>query len=127
MTDKKVLIIDDDPEFLDEVNDLLSHTGYKVTAVNDSARAVDTVNEIKPDAILLDMRMKNVSGFEIADSLHRNPETSNIPIIAMTGYYTLKEKSWFMDFVGISRCLNKPFKPLDVISAIENLFKNSEK
>ena len=75
MTDKKILIIDDDPEFLDEINDLLSHTGYKVTAVNDSTRAVDTANEIKPDVILLDLRMKNVSGFEIADSLHRNCTT----------------------------------------------------
>lgn len=124
MIDKKILIIDDDPEFLDEINDLLSHKGYRVTPVNDSTRAVDTANETKPDVILLDLRMKNVSGFELADRLHRNPETSSIPIIAMTGYYSIKEKSWFMDFVGINRCLNKPFKPVDVISAIENLFKD---
>ncbi len=69
--------------------------------------------------ILLDLRMRRTSGFEIADGLKRFLETERIPVIAMTGFYTMKEHSWLMNFCGIKKCLKKPFNPLDVIAEIE--------
>ena len=119
MAEKKVLIVDDDVEFLDELKETLVLTGYDVTGISDGASAVKAARVGKPDVIVLDLRMHAMSGFEVADRLKGSPETARIPVIAMTGYYTLKEHSWLMNFCGIKKCLKKPFNPLDVIGEIE--------
>jgi len=126
MVQKKVLIVDDDKEFLEELKEMLAATGYVVTAVGDSVSAVKAARAIIPDVVLLDLRMKQMSGFEVADGLKAYSDTANIPVIAMTGYYTLKEHSWLMNFCGIKKCLKKPFNPLDVIAEIEKVLKENE-
>lgn len=123
MSGKKVLIVDDDKEFLEELREVLGNTGYDVTIVVDGIAATKAARIVKPDVILLDLRMKGMSGFEVADRLKGFSDTADIPIIAMTGFYTLKEHAWLMNFSGIKRCLRKPFNPLDVIAEIENVLK----
>jgi CheY-like chemotaxis protein len=124
MSEKKVLIVDDDKEFLEELREVLANTGYDVTVAGDGIAASKAARAVKPDVILLDLRMKGMSGFEVADRLKGFPDTVGIPIIAMTGFYTLKEHAWLMNFSGIKRCLRKPFNPLDVIAEIESVLKN---
>ena len=119
MVRKRVLVIDDDEEFLEELKELLAQTGYEVSDISDSSIALKVARETRPDVILLDLRMRRTSGFEIADGLKRFLETERIPVIAMTGFYTMKEHSWLMNFCGIKKCLKKPFNPLDVIAEIE--------
>ena len=125
MDEKKILIIDDDKDFLGELKELLSRSGYVVIDVNDSTEALTKARSEQPDVILLDLRMRQTSGFEIADGLKRFAETAKIPVIAMTGFYTMKEHSWLMNFCGIQKCLRKPFNPLDVITEIECAVKRS--
>ena len=125
MADKKVLIVDDDVEFLRELKEMLAATGYSVTAVGDGLAAVRAAQVIKPDIILLDLRMQAMSGFEVADRLKGFSRTYKVPLIAMTGYYTLKEHAWLMSFCGIKRCIRKPFHPLDVITEIEDTLKEA--
>ena len=120
---KKILVVDDDEEFLQEFREMLVSSGYDVTAVPDGVSAVKAVCVGKPDVIILDLRMRGMSGFEVADKLKGVPEAAGIPLIAMTGYYTLKEHAWLMNFCGITKCLKKPFNPLDVIAEIENVLK----
>jgi len=125
--EKKVLIVDDDKEFLEELREMLAVTGYDVTSVSDSIAAIKAARTVNPDIILLDLRMTAMSGFEVADRLKGFPDTAGIPIIAMTGFYTLKEHAWLMNFCGIKRCIRKPFNPLDVIAEIENTLKENHK
>lgn len=119
MTQKKILIIDDDKEFLEELKETLILNGYDVVGMSESISAIKIAKAVNPDLILLDLKMSAMSGFEVADGLKRIPETSQIPIIAMTGFYTMKEHSWLMNFCDIKKCLKKPFNPQDVITEIE--------
>ena len=123
MAGQKILVVDDDKEFLEELRALLVRTGYDVTAVSESASAVKIARETKPDLILLDLKMSAVSGFEVAEGLRHFPETRATPIIAMTGFYTVKEHSWLMVFCDIKKCLKKPFNPSDVITEIERVLQ----
>lgn len=123
MAEKKILIVDDDKGFLEELKEMLEATGYIVIAVIDGYLALKAAQTTKPDLIILDLRMQSMSGFEVADRLKGFAQTAKIPIIAMTGYYTMKEHIWLMNFCGIKRCLRKPFNPLDVITEIESVFK----
>lgn len=118
MPNKRVLIVDDDKDFLDELNETLALSGYEMTAVNDSLEALDTAARVKPDVILIDLKMPKKSGFQLADELRHLSGLGRIPIIAMTAFYK-DEYTPLMRICGIKRWLKKPFNPLDVIAEIE--------
>lgn len=116
---KKVMVIDDDQSFLDEIEEMLKSSGYDTVLLSDSTSAIEKVSEYKPDVLLLDIKMEGASGFKIADELRRMPELKNIPLIGVTGFYTENEHRLFMKMCGIKKIIIKPFQPLDVIAAIE--------
>ena len=119
MAKKKILVVDDDKDFLEELGEVLDNAGYDVVPVNESSTVPATVSSIKPDLILLDLRMPTMSGFEVAASLNQQADVCHIPVIAMTGFYTVEEKSFLMNFCAIKKCMKKPFNPLDIIKEIE--------
>jgi len=124
MTTKRILVVDDDLEFLQELKETLHLSGYDVDAINKSVNAVSFAIDRKPDLILLDLRMDGMTGFEVAKELRGLPQTSRIPIIAMSGYFSESQDCTLFDFFQIRDCLQKPFNPLDVISHIENKLKD---
>jgi len=124
---KKILIVDDDKEFLEELNETLLLSGYDVSAVSESTRAFGVATEIKPDVILLDLKMKGMTGFEVANKLKSFPQTMEIPIIAMSGFFTENEDSTLLSFFNIQNYLIKPFNPLNAIDQIEAILRTAER
>jgi DNA-binding response OmpR family regulator len=118
-----ILIIDDDNNLLRALGDILEMAGYVVITVNEALKSVDVTSETQPDIILLDYKMPEMNGFEVAHKLHNNEKTKDIPIIMMSGFYTV-DFDILMKLVGIKRCLQKIFSPLDVIAEIELTLKN---
>lgn len=119
---KKVMIVDDDSVFLEELNEVLISGGYDVVAVNDPVSVFSMVNMTKPDVILIDMKMPSMSGLEVANELKQFLGYDNLPIIAMSGFYRDNDLS-LMNMCGIQKCLKKPFRPLDVIYNIEKVLE----
>ncbi len=124
MNSRKVMIVDDDKEFLEELNETLGLSGYDVVSVNDSVAAIDTAFRIKPDVILLDLKMPQKSGFQLADELRHLSELSRVPIIVMTGFFK-DEYASLLNICGVRKCLKKPFNPLDVIAQIEEALQSA--
>jgi CheY-like chemotaxis protein len=122
MANSKVMLVDDDKEFLEELQELLVSSGYQMVAVNDPISALERVSQVKPDVIVLDLKMPNMSGFQLAQEIRHFCELNSVPIIAMSGYYK-DEYNPLLNICGIKVCLKKPFNPLDVISAIEDVLK----
>lgn len=118
MTKRRILIIDDDVEFLEELKEALVLSGYDILAVSQAKLALDIAIREKPDLVLLDLKMPDKSGFQVAGELRHVVESLRTPIIAMTGYFK-DDYVPLMNLCGIKRCLKKPFNPLDVISIIE--------
>ena len=116
---KKIMIVDDDKDFLDELGELLDDAGYETLVVNDALSAVGFAISKKPDLVLLDLRMPYMSGIEVAVNLKLVLETSNIPVIAMTGFSRVEDDEFLKSFCAIRKCLKKPLNPLDVIKEIE--------
>ncbi len=123
MANKKVMIVDDDTEFLEELNETMSASGYEMIPVNDSTTVVDIASRVKPDLIILDLKMPGKSGFQLAEEIRRLPELEKIPIIAMSAFFK-EEYAFLLSIFGIKKCLKKPFNPLDVITAVETAFKS---
>lgn len=116
MAGEKVMIVDDDKEFLEELAGTLYSSGYDVVSVNNATLATNVAYRTKPDIILLDLKMPKKTGFQIADELNRFSELREIPVIAMTGYPVAEEHS---SSSNIKACLKKPFDTLEVINKIE--------
>jgi len=117
---KKIMVVDDDKEFLEELRETLTLSGYDLVVVNDATMVLGLVSSVKPDVILLDLKMPLKSGFQVADELRHFSEVSHIPIIAMSAF--LKDDyAALLNICGIKRCIRKPFHPLDVITQIEEV------
>ncbi|MEF3280512.1 MAG: response regulator [Elusimicrobiota bacterium] len=81
---KLIMVIDDDTEFLDLIKIFLESNNYKVIAISDSRRAVDSVKANEPSLIIVDLMMPEKDGFEIMMELCENKKTADIPIIVIS-------------------------------------------
>jgi two-component system, sensor histidine kinase ChiS len=124
MLKKRVMIVDDDKEFLAELAQTLFVNGYDVIKVDDPGEVLEIAGNDKPDLILLDLKMDRLNGFQIADELSRFTRTTDIPVVAMTGFFTENEHMSLMSLCGINKCITKPFSAEEVITAIEDELKN---
>lgn len=84
MGKKTVLVIDDEPEFVEAVKMRLEANNYDVTAAYDGREGFDKARKQRPDLILLDLVMPKVNGFEALSKLKADPRTMNIPVVVLT-------------------------------------------
>lgn len=122
---KKVMIVDDNKEFLEELQETLALSGYEMVAVDDASKALEVARLEKPDCIVLDLKMPGKSGFQLADELRHVSGFEGLPIIAMTGFFR-DDYLPLMDICGITKYLRKPFNPLDIIASLEAVLGNGE-
>jgi CheY-like chemotaxis protein len=113
---QKVLIIDDDPEFVEATSNLLDAQGYKVNSAPNGKLGVAKAKEEKPDIILLDVMMtRNTEGFEVARELNKDKKLQKVPVIIITG--VRREMSLPFGFepddawLPVKGVLEKPVKP----------------
>jgi CheY-like chemotaxis protein len=79
----RVLIVDDEPQVLDMIRDLLLACGYEVTTASNGSEALELVPMFLPDAVLLDVLMPVISGVHVLNRLRA--EFPNIPVVMVTG------------------------------------------
>lgn len=86
----RIVVADDSHAFVEIVQDLLKKEGYVVIGAHDGADALKKIAENRPDMILLDLFMPNLSGFEVLKALKTNPgykNFRNIPVLVTSGVY----------------------------------------
>jgi len=115
---KKILIVDDDKEFLEELAEMLRLNDYEVVAVADSTKTLNAAAVAKPDVILLDLKMPQESGFQVACRLKFFSQFPTVPIVAMTAYFKDDYKDLLRTY-GIKNCIMKPFDTMELIAGIE--------
>jgi DNA-binding response OmpR family regulator len=115
---KKILIVDDDEVFLEELKEIIEANGFDVICLKDPMLVKRVVKTENPDLILLDLKMPGKSGFQVADELKHAAEFSRRPVIAMSGFFTKTEHFLLMQLCGIQKCIKKPFLPAEMINMI---------
>lgn len=105
----RVLLVDDDAEFVAELGEALAAAGYEVSTHTDGDAALESAAGWRPDIALIDLKMKGTSGFQVARELTRTESLAEIPIVALTGYYTRLEDEELMKLCGFKDKLIKPF------------------
>ncbi len=117
----KILIVDDTPENIDVLNNLLNN--YKrIIALNGNDALKILEKGQKPDLILLDVIMPGIDGFETCKKIKENPKTSDIPVIFMTSLDDTVNKVKGFE-VGAVDYVTKPFEPLELLKRVETHLK----
>ncbi len=125
---KKVLVIDDDNDFVESIVNLLEARGYAVASASNGKEGVEKAKADKPDLILLDVMMTTKDeGFNVARQLHEIENLKGTPVIMVTG--VRKEMNLPFGFepdetwLPVKEILEKPVKPETLLNAVSNALK----
>lgn len=118
--DKKILIVDDDFDTLHMVGKMLERHGFKILAANNGEKALQIVEEEKPDLILLDVMMPGMDGYEVTRKLRAMENTAFIPIILFTAKAQVDDKLEGFE-AGADDYLTKPTHPAELIARVNTI------
>lgn len=117
---KRVMIVDDDPDALALMENILTDEGYELIKVSNATEVGLKAAQLAPDMILLDFLMPEINGFEVCKALRENDMTRSIPIMAVT--CLTKERDIERIFAcGADEYLAKPFKVDQLLDKVEEL------
>jgi DNA-binding response OmpR family regulator len=121
---KTILICDDDPLLVDLLEYRLAARGYAVVVAEDGGKALRRLQEMRPDAVLLDAMMPVIDGYEVLRQIRENPETARIPVIMLTARKQEKDIVAALE-LGANDYLVKPFIPEELIARLGRLIETS--
>ncbi len=120
----KILIVDDDPVIKMSLEAGLQEAGYTTENVADGQKALEKIDEIKPDIILSDIIMPNLDGYELHNRLRQNPKTADIPFIFLSVKDEPSEQLKGLQ-LGADDYVTKPFKINDLVARIKRVLSNT--
>lgn len=118
MTEKTVLIIEDEEDAAELFAEMMRVSGFRVLKTSKSAPALSMIADNKPDVVLLDIMMPEVSGLDILRQMRRDPNLANIPVIVVTAKTMPTDIKNGME-AGASTYLTKPVGYYDLKEAVE--------
>jgi len=123
---KKVLVIDNDPDFVEAVVSVLEAEGYETLSATDAAAGISKAKQDMPDLILLDIMMQHVSqGLDVALTLRDDPATAKISVVFITGIH----KPQFLtdsyrpgeEWPNVKGTMEKPLKPKELLTFVQSI------
>ena len=116
----KIIVVDDEPFILMMIEDKLRRAGIEVIALRESRNAISVIRREKPDLIILDWMMPEVSGIELCRMLKTDTDLKNIPVFLLTAKGQDADKQLGLQ-CGASMYITKPFSPQDILDRARDL------
>jgi len=125
MTKKRILVVDDERDFVEMLKLRLEASGYEVIPAFDGIQGVSFASRKKPDLILLDVMMPAGSGYLVCERLKMSSSTRSIPIIFLTAKSQPEDEAKAYS-VGAKYFLTKPYEPELLLETVEEALESSE-
>jgi two-component system, cell cycle response regulator DivK len=122
---KTVLVVEDNELNMKLFNDLLEAHGYKVVQTRDGLSALEIARKHRPDLILMDIQLPEVSGIEVTKWLKEDEELRSIPVIAVTAF-AMKGDEQKIREGGCEAYISKPISVLSFLQTIEKFLKKDK-
>ena len=128
MTDTKhhILIIDDEPEILELLNVLITSEGYEATKALNGVEAFALLEQHKFDAIVSDVQMPEMNGYQLVTNVRENPATKDIPFVFVSALTTLEEMLQGYE-LGADEYIKKPIDPNEVVIKLNHIIESKLK
>jgi DNA-binding response OmpR family regulator len=118
------LIVDDVPDNLSLLSDALSEAGYSVLVATDGLSALERLERVVPDIILLDAVMPGIDGFETCRRIKQMPDVRHVPVMFMTGLTETEHVVRGFDSGGLDY-VTKPIEPAEVLARMATHIRNA--
>lgn len=115
---KKILVVDDEPDVVELLKDLLVHNKYEVETASEGVEAMARARSLQPDLVILDVAMPVMDGYDFIKELRRDDDLKQVPVIVITGRMKLQD---IFEEQGISDYIMKPFDKKDLLKKVKTL------
>jgi len=122
LSNKKILLVDSDREFIQPIEALLTNEGFEVTICSDGVRALQEVNRIEYQLILLDIVIPNLNGFELLKNLRANNKT---PAMILSSRDDIFDKVYALE-IGADDYLTKPVNNRELLARINAITRRTQ-
>lgn len=117
-----ILIAEDERDIRDLIQFTLMFAGHKITAAANGAEALELAPKVKPDLIMMDVRMPKMTGYEACREMKKIDEIKHVPVIFLSAKGQDEEKQTGIDAGAVAYIL-KPFAPDDLTRQIADILK----
>lgn len=118
---KKIVYVEDELEMIDLVKLILSRKGYEVIGAAGGREGLDTIREVIPDLVLLDLMMPDIEGWDVYQQMRAEEATRHIPVIVVTAKAQNIDKVLGLHIAKVNDYISKPFSPQDLVASVERV------
>lgn len=122
MSEKKILVVDDDPIILMSLEFLMKKNGYTVMVARNGTEAMELLKAHQPDLVILDIMMPDVDGYAIGKFIKSDPVLQHIHIVYLSAKTSEANKARGIE-IGASRYIFKPFSTRHLVKEINDLLQ----
>ena len=120
---KKIVYVEDELEMIDLVKLILSRKGYEVIGAAGGREGLDTIREVVPDLVLLDLMMPDIEGWDVYQQMRADDATRHIPVIVVTAKAQNIDKVLGLHIAKVNDYISKPFSPQDLVNSVDKVFE----
>ncbi|PPE69439.1 response regulator [Caldimonas thermodepolymerans] len=117
VSQKTILIVDDEPNIVISLEYLLEQAGYRVLVARDGQEALETITRERPDLVLLDVMLPRLSGFDVCQKVRENPALQMVRVLMLTAKGREVEISKGLA-LGADAYITKPFSTRELLAQI---------
>jgi two-component system cell cycle response regulator DivK len=121
---QKALVIEDNEDNMNLITYILKKNGYSTVWAENGKKGVELAVQEKPDFIILDIQLPDISGFEVLPLLRSSELDPGVPIIAMTSYAMSGDRERLLN-AGCTGYIEKPIDPETVITEIKKIIRST--
>ena len=119
---KTILLVDDSEPAIIQLKDFLEETGYKILVARDGVEALDIISELIPDAMILDLMMPGMDGFEVLQTIRNAEPTAHIPVLILSAKQITKEDLKFLKRNNVHQLIQKgDVNRIELLNSISKL------
>jgi DNA-binding response OmpR family regulator len=118
---RRVVYIEDEQEMIDLVRLILIRRGFEVAGANGGRDGLETVRQMLPDLVLLDLMMPDMDGWDVYQQMKADPSTQNIPVIVVTAKAQSIDKVLGLHIAKVDDYISKPFSPQELVDSVEKV------
>ncbi len=122
-TVRRVVYIEDEPEMIDLVRLILIRKQYEVIGASGGREGLEAIRKTMPDAVLLDLMMPDMDGWEVYHQLKADASTRSIPVIIITAKAQSIDRVLGLHIAKVDDYISKPFSPNELVDSLDRVMQ----